>query len=306
MLDDIALFVHVAQAGSLAGAGAALDLPAATVTRRLKRLEERLGIQLMYRSARKFALTSEGESYYSAFSELVQQAELAMRNLSSDLHQLSGPLVVAAPTNISVGVLQPMWSAFMRANRGIQLDLRLSNFNIDLQEERIDLALRIGPQTDERFYQQRIGTISTLLMAAPAYLESHGEPKSPDDLERHAIVAARTIPAWRLRHLQTREAVELHMAGEVIVDDISLVRQFAEDGFGICLLGVTEAAQSLWQGQLKPVMPDWRGQQRDIYAVWPTGRLLSARAKCMRDFMQQYLAERPIFQGSVPDAEHEF
>ncbi|WP_420414625.1 LysR family transcriptional regulator [Roseibium sp.] len=303
MLDDIALFVHVAQAKSLAGAGAVLDLPAATVTRRLKRLEERLGLQLMHRSARKFALTAEGEAYYRAFAELVQQAELTARNLSSDLHQLSGPLVVAAPTNISVGPIQPMWSNFMRAYPGIRLDLRLSNFNIDLWEQRIDLALRIGPQNDERLFQKKIGTISTLLMAAPSYLERRGQPSTPDELDQHDIIAIRTIPSWRLSHLLSGAAAELHLAGDVIVDDISLVRQFAEDGFGICLLGVTEAAKSLKAGRLVPVMPDWRGQQRDIYAVWPTGRLLNARAKCLRDFMQQHLLEQPIFQGEIPEAE---
>lgn len=303
MLDDIALFIHVAQAKSLAGAGAALNLPAATVTRRVKRLEERLGLQLMHRSARKFALTSEGEAYYRAFADLVQQAERTARSLSADLHQVSGPLVVAAPTNITVRPLQPMWTAFLRTYPGIRLDLRLSNFNIDLWEQRIDLAMRIGPQKDERLYQKKIGTISTLLMAAPSYLEREGIPSSPADLDDHSIIAIRTIPAWQLSHIQSGEAVDLHLAGEVVVDDISLVRQFAEDGFGICLLGVTEAAESLKNGRLVPVMPEWRGQQRDIYAVWPTGRLLSARAKCLRDFMQQYLSERDIYQGSIPQAD---
>ncbi|WP_422022615.1 LysR family transcriptional regulator [Roseibium sp.] len=300
MLDDIALFVHVAQARSLTGAGTALGLPAATVTRRLQRLEDKLGHQLVHRSARKFALTSEGEAYFQAFAGIVEQAEVTARNLSAEMHELSGPLVVAAPTNISVGALQPMWTAFMRQYPGIRLDLRLSNFNIDLLDERIDLALRIGPQQDQRLYQRKIGSISTAVMAAPSYLKGGNMPESPDDLEQHAIIAVRTIPAWRLSHRLTGSTSELHLKGDVIVDDIALVRQFAEDGFGVCLLSVTEAAEPLEQGRLKLLLPDWQGQQRDIYAVWPTGRLLSARAKCLREFMRTYLAERPVFQGQLP------
>jgi len=302
MLDDIALFVHVARAGSLAGGGAALNIPPATVTRRLKGLEDRLGVQLVHRSARKFALSSEGEAYYKAFADLVQQAEQTVLSLSADLHQLSGPLAVAAPTNISVGALRRMWPAFLREYPGIRLDLRLSNFNVDLQDERIDLAMRIGPQTDERFYQKKIGSVATLVMAAPDYLARHGVPAIPEDLEDHAIVAARTIPAWHLQNQRTGKVAVLHLAGDVIVDDIALVRQFAEDGFGVCLLSVTEAAGAIAEGRLVPVLGDWHGQKRDIYAVWPTGRLLSARAKCLRDFMQQYLSRQPVFQGRIPAA----
>ncbi len=301
MLDDIALFVHIAEAKSLAGAGTVLNLPPATITRRLRRLEERLGHRLVHRSARRFSLTSEGEAYYRAFAELVEQAEVTARNLSSDLHQLSGPLVVAAPTNISVGVLQPMWTAFMIQNPGIRLDLRLNNFNVDLQEERIDLSLRIGPQRDESLYQKKLGTIATLLMAAPGYLEKHGTPASPNELEQHSIIAVPTIPVWHLRHMLGGNSIDLRLTGDVVVDDISLVRQFAEDGLGICLLGVTEASKSLQEGRLVPVMPNWRGQQRDIYTVWPTGRLLSARAKCLREFAQGYLLKNRIFQGELPE-----
>lgn len=300
MFDDIALFVHVAQARSLTGAGTTLGLPAATVTRRLQRLEDKLGHQLVHRSARKFGLTSEGEAYFQAFAGIVEQAEVTARNLSAEMHELSGPLVVAAPTNISVGALQPMWTAFMRKYPSIRLDLRLSNFNIDLPEDRVDLALRIGPQQDQRLYQKKMGSISTAVMAAPSYLEGRDLPEAPDDLKQHAIIAVRTIPAWQLTHRPSGETSELHLKGDVVVDDIALVRQFAEDGFGVCLLSVTEAAEPLEQGRLRLLLPDWQGQQRDIYAVWPTGRLLSARAKCLREYMRIYLAERPVFQGQVP------
>ncbi len=300
MFDDIALFVHVAQARSLTGAGTTLGLPAATVTRRLQRLEDKLGHQLVHRSARKFGLTSEGEAYFQAFAGIVEQAEVTARNLSAEMHELSGPLVVAAPTNISVGALQPMWTAFMRKYPSIRLDLRLSNFNVDLLEDRVDLALRIGPQQDQRLYQKKMGSISTAVMAAPSYLEGRDLPEAPDDLKQHAIIAVRTIPAWQLPHRPSGETSELHLKGDVVVDDIALVRQFAEDGFGVCLLSVTEAAEPLEQDRLRLLLPDWQGQQRDIYAVWPTGRLLSARAKCLREFMRIYLAERPVFQGQLP------
>lgn len=108
MLDDIALFVHIVQHKGLANTAKQLGLPAATVTRRLQKLETALGCQLIYRSARKFVLTTEGEVYYQAYAHLVNQFEQTTRQLNKETHELSGHLKVLVPTNISVGILQPM------------------------------------------------------------------------------------------------------------------------------------------------------------------------------------------------------
>lgn len=174
MLDDIALFIHIVQQGGLSAAARHLDLPAATVTRRLQKLEQELGSQLLHRSARQCQLTQEGEVYYQAYADLVEQFNQARQQLSRDLRQLSGRLKVLAPSNISNGILKPMWISFCREYPEIQLELVLSNQLQDMISLKADLALRIGPQPDSLLYQKRLGAVGTVLVAAPDYLKAAG------------------------------------------------------------------------------------------------------------------------------------
>ncbi|WP_422376892.1 LysR family transcriptional regulator [Roseibium sp.] len=302
MLDDVALFVQIAQLRSLKAAADRVGLPPATVTRRLRKLEERIGAQLVHRSARKFALTSAGQAYFEAFADLVQHAEATLRSLDTDMSALQGSLKAAAPTNISVGILQPMWSGFLKEYPDIRLTLTLSNENQDLLANQVDLALRAGPQTDERLYQQRLGTVATILVASPGYLNQAGTPTNPAEIESHAQIRVAALPEWLLQNTTSGERARIPISARITVDDIGLARQLAADGHGLALLPVSELSADLQTGRLVPVLPGWQGQRRDIFAVWPTGRLLSARAKCLRDYIADYLSERPIFRGEVPES----
>ncbi|MEH6631021.1 MAG: LysR family transcriptional regulator [Halopseudomonas aestusnigri] len=299
MIDDIALFVHIVQKRGLAAAAVHLNLPAATVTRRLQKLEDILGCRLIHRSARKFNLSAEGEIYYQAYADLVQQFEVTSRNLSADVHQLSGKLTVLAPTNVSVKILQPMWSAFMKAYPEIQLHLYVSNETKDMTVDQVDMALRIGPQSDSQLFQKKLGSVKTILVASPGYLVTHGEPGGLNDLRDHRLILVSTIPVWELRNQKTGAEETLHPRPATLVNDIGLAAQLARDDLGIVLLPLSEIVEELAQGLLQQVVPAWGGSERDIFAVWPTGRLLSARAKCLRDFMQDYIGKVPVLQGSL-------
>ncbi|WP_299481027.1 LysR family transcriptional regulator [uncultured Roseibium sp.] len=300
MLDDISLFIHITQCRSLAAAASKLDLPAATVTRRLRRLEETLGARLIHRSARKFSLTSEGEAYYASLADLMVQAEATLQNLKTDLHQIRGPLRVAAPTNASIGVLSPMWSGFLKAYPEIRLTLSLSNDNKDLQDNRFDLALRFGAQTDVSLYQKRIGSVATMMVASPEYVAHKGAPQSLEDLHQHKLIWVSSLPSWHLRNRHSGAEETIYLSADIAVDDITLARQIVSDGHGIALLPVTEAAADLEAGKLEPVLPAWTGQVRNAYLVWPTGRLLSARAISLCDFIEDFMAARKILQGGLP------
>ncbi|WP_120497097.1 LysR family transcriptional regulator [Kiloniella sp. EL199] len=305
MFDDISLFVRIVENRSLSAAGQDLNLPAATVSRRLQKLEEKLGCQLVHRSARKFNLTAEGEVYYQAYADLVQQFEATSRNLSADVHQLNGKLTVLAPTNASVGILQPMWSEFIRLYPEIQLNLFLSNQTKDIHQGQVDMALRIGPQEDSQLFQRKLGSVATILVASPDYLARKGEPDDLDIFHEHRILLVNTMPLWRLQYcpegfVNKNRWEEMRPRATTVIDDIALARQLARDGHGIVLLPVSEIETELSEGTLARVLPEWQGAPREIFAVWPTGRLLSTRAKCLRDFMQDFIARNPILQGEIP------
>jgi len=287
MLDDIVLFVHIVNQQSLAAAAKALDIPVATVTRRLQRLENSLRVSLIHRSARRFELTNEGEVYFRAYSHLVDQFEQTQRSLSDDLYEMRGSLKVMAPVNLSVGFLQPMWSRFIQEYPDIQLELSLSNQMEDMISEKADFAIRVGPQQDSLLYQKRIGSINTVLVASPNYLVQHGSPGSIKDLKKHRLIGAKSIMRWTLVN-DLCETVNFPPVLSTLVNDVNLVAAFVRDDLGISLLPVTEVQQYLDDGSLIRVLPSWQGIGRDVFLVWPSGRLMNMRAKQLMAYIEDF------------------
>ncbi len=290
MYDDIALFIHIVQARGLASAAQQLDIPPPTVTRRLKKLEQQLGCQLIHRSARQFRLTAEGEVYYSAFADLVNDFDVKTKGLSQQMQSLQGQLTVLAPTNISIGYLQPMWSEFIARYPDIQLNLKLNNENKDIISEQADIALRIGPQKDSQLYQIGLGAIPTFLVASPDYLASSPILSSLDDINQHRCITSIHLKHWQLEHRDTKETVDVHPKAALRVDDINIASQFAADGHGLALLPVSETVQLLKERKLTRVLTEWHGPNRELYLIWPSGKLLGAKASCLKQHIQDYLA----------------
>lgn len=291
MYDDIVLFVHIVQQQGLAAAAQKLGLPAATVTRRLQRLEASIGRQLIHRSARQFSLSPEGEAFYQAYAGLVEQLEHTQQQLSGELNILAGPLKVLAPSNISTGLLQPMWSGFIKAYPDIKLELMLSNSVENMLSSGADIALRIGPQESSMLYQKRLGSLQTVLVATPEYLILNGEPKSLNELEQHRLIGTNTLVSWVMSNDVNTENQELRPRFSTLVNDVQMVTQLVSDDLGISLLPMSEVSHLIKAGTLVRVLSSWQGPNRILYTVWPSGRLLSARAKCLRDYMQNYMNE---------------
>jgi LysR family transcriptional regulator AphB len=291
MYDDIVLFIHIVQQQGLAAAAQKLGLPAATVTRRLKRLEESVASQLIHRSARQFVLTGEGEIFYQAYAGLVEQLEHTQQQLSNDLHTLNGPLKVLAPTNISTGLLQPMWSNFIKTYPDIKLELTLSNRIEDMLTSGADIALRIGPQESSSLYQKRVGSLHTLIVASPDYLKKNGAPDTLEQLTQHDLIGVSTLSTWKMSHLLSGKTQEIRPRFSTFVNDVKFASQLVCDGIGISLLPNSEVNHHLKAGELVRVLDPWEGPERELYTIWPSGKLLNAKAKCLRDYIEVYMAK---------------
>ena len=289
MLDDIALFVEVVNRGSLAAGAKQVKLPAATVTRRIQRLEAQLGVKLMHRSARKLVLTHDGEVYFQTYAELVQQFNQAQQVLSQENQQLAGKVKVLAPVNISHGILRAMWVSFTNEYPDIQLDLELSNHQMDLIETQADLAIRIGKQPDSSFYQRRLGELETVLIATPAYLKAHGEPSHPSELVEHNLIGISMRKKWVLHNYVNSQSFTLYPQCRAQINDPVFVKYFVLDSQGIALVPLTEVKNELDSGEAVRILPDWKGEVRDIFLIWPGGKLLSKRAQCLRDYIFDYM-----------------
>ncbi|GGF66380.1 LysR family transcriptional regulator [Alteromonas lipolytica] len=290
-LDDIALFVQVVKHGNLAGAARQAGLPPATVTRRLQKLEHALGVKLLHRSARKCVLTQDGEAYFDAYAELVDRFEAAQQQFSDEFQKLEGKLKVLAPVNISHGVLGPMWVAFTREYPRIELELHLSNHPMDMIEMQADLAIRIGRQNDSSLYQRRLAQIENVLVTTEAYARQNGLPEHPAGLAEHELIGLSMRPKWELQHETNGQRFTLYPRCRAQVNDPLMVKYFVRDSQGIALAPLTEVKEELASGELIRVLPEWGGEVRDIFIIWPGGKLLSQRAKCLRDYIYRYVQQ---------------
>ncbi|MDP2633298.1 MULTISPECIES: LysR family transcriptional regulator [unclassified Pseudoalteromonas] len=292
MLDDIVLFVHIVQQGGLSQAGEYLSLPAATVTRRLQRLESRLGQKLLHRSARQCTLTQQGEVYYQSYVSLVEQFEQTSHQLNQQKEQLSGKLKVLAPLNICHGFLKPMWLAFTKAYPDIQLELILSNQLEDIIKSQADLALRIGPQVDSLLQQKKIGQADSILVATPSYLANSPKLEEPSDLKQHRLIGTTLRNKWPLTDSKTRTSYTHMCRFSSIYNDTGFVKYQLCDHQGVGLLPRFEIINELKTGELVRVLPAWQSLPREIFAIWPSGRLLSKKAVCLRDYIHEFIQQQ--------------
>ena len=297
MLDDLALFVSIVDHGSLQAAARLANIPAATLTRRLQKLEAELGCQLLLRSARSLKPTPEGQRYYAQCRPLLQALQQATGEVDEDLNQMKGTLRVLAPINVSRSVLAPAWASFLRQWPQIRLELKLSNMSEDLWRQGADLALRVGAQSDPKLRQRRLGSIPLLLVASPDYLQARGMPKHPSELAMHDLLVTEPLDDWEFR--LGDEHVELKPEGRCYVNEIEVAVSLAEAGLGVLYCARTLCYQGLESGRLVQVLPQWRCPQRPMFAVWPQEQL-PRRARTLLEHLAEFMRGIPMLNTS-PD-----
>ncbi len=294
MLDDLALFVAIVEAGSLNAAAQKQALPTATVTRRLQKLEKALGYRLLHRSARGMQPTAEGWQYYEQCRPLVHALHQAAQNLDASLGKIAGNIRILAPTNLGSGLLTPAWAGFMERYPEVNLEMDLSNTVQDLVGSGADLAIRVGPQHDSLFTQRRLGQVALALVAAPAYLAAAGIPEHAAALEQHALIVVEPLLQWRLHNPQDGTEVLLQPQPRVRVNDMRLAVAMAEAGQGVLLCPVIQCHEGLQQGSLVQLLPDWMPPPRQVYAVWPQQRYLPARVRALVEHLAAFAAAHPL------------
>jgi len=299
MFDDLLLFVRIVESGSLRAAAKQAGMPAATLTRRLQKLEEQLGCRLLHRSARKMQATGEGWQYYERCRPLLQSLKQAAEALDASNHKIAGGIRVLAPITLASGVLRTAWSNFMSRHPKVCLELKLSNQREDLIGSGADIAIRVGQQPDSLLNQRLLGNVPIVTVASPLYLAAIPPIHHPAELEQCAIVLAEPI-ALRFRHNKTAEQFQLPTPANprFRANEIQLAVDMAIAGLGILHCPLTQAHAPIAEGKLQRVLPEWSGETRPIYAVWPQQRHLPARVRALLDYLIAFCAENPLMNGS--------
>ena len=209
-LNEIAVFVSVAQLGSFTGAARALSMPVSTVSRRIADLEQQLGVTLIQRTTRKLTLTAQGRDYFDQCSEPLAHLYDAERVLTHSQRQPEGILRISVPVILGDPVFLGFLSDFLRNHPRIRLDLFITNQMLDLVAESIDVALRIGELKSSSIVARKLGTTVRYVVAAPAYLAGRARPREPAELAEHACVLLQALnneAEWELVNDRRRARV---------------------------------------------------------------------------------------------------
>jgi DNA-binding transcriptional LysR family regulator len=292
---DYALFAAVVEAGSLTAAARALRLSPAMVSKRLARLEQRLGSQLIRRTTRRLTLTEVGEAFYERVVAILAAVRDAEALVAGRAGEPSGRLRVSAPTSFGRMHLAPRLCEFLDAHPAIQLELDLTDSFVDLLVERIDVAVRIAAPPFRSLSAHRLAANRRVLCAAPRYLQRCGEPRSLADLRRHRLLAATGQLPWRLEGPQGACTVE----GEshVRTNSSEVVRELALSGAGIALRSTWDVAQDLRRGRLVRILARYEGAANiGVYAVRPRSELVAPNVRAFVGFLERLWSPVPPWE----------
>lgn len=285
-LQSMAVFARVAEQGSFSAAARQLGLSKSAVSKHVAALEERLGVRLLNRTTRRLALTEVGAVYRDYCAKLVQDAEEA--DLAATWHsdEPRGRLRVSAPMSFGILHLGPILPEFLARHPALQVELILDDRVVDLLEEGVDVAVRIGRLADSSLIARRFATARSVCVASAAYLARAGTPQRPDDLARHNCLRysyLRQPDDWTFS--RDGEPVTVRVGGNLQANNGDVLRAAARSGLGIVCLPDFIIGDDLEGGTLVRLLADWAAPDIPIHAVFPSQRHLSAKLRSFVDFL---------------------
>lgn len=286
-LHGLSAFVRVVEARSFTAAARLLGTTPSAISKSISRLEGRLGVKLFHRSTRAFALTDEGNAYYSRVAPLVRGLEEASEVLARP-SAAAGRLRVSMTSDLSRSLMGPITAKLMPRHPRLSLDIGVSDQHADLIREGFDLALRAGHTTDSGVYARPLGTLPLALVASPAYLATHGQPDSVEDLSHHRHVRYRL--AGQVMPITFADGTRIPIEGQFDTDSGDAMRTAAVNGLGIAQLLRHIVQEELDTGRLKVVLPNLALRAVPLQLLHGYGRRLPTRARVFIDFVTEELA----------------
>jgi len=291
-LVDVLAFVRVAETGSFARAAERMGLSKPVLSRRVARLEERLGARLLTRSARGAQPTGVGQAYYERAAAILADLEAAQEVVAEAVTQIAGPIRLSAPLSFGISYLAPALAEFARLHPAVELDIEFEDRSVDLVGGGYDLGVRIGKLADSALIARRIAPVRKHVVASPAYLDTYGRPARPADLAGHAILLYGN-EQWRFRVGERWETVRVQ--ARMRTNNGEMLRAAAQAGLGICMLPSFIAAPALGDGSIEVLLRDYPVDEGALHAVMPPGRAVTARVRALVDFLAARFGPEPAW-----------
>ena len=287
-LDAMQAFVAVADLRGFAPAARKLKLSPSAVTRLIAALEERLGARLLQRTTRSVTLTDAGTRYLERVRRILADVEEAEGAAESERSQPSGRLVISAPVGFGRLHVSPVVSAYLKRYPEVACELRLADRMVNLVEDGVDLAVRIGDLPDSTLVARHVGEMRRIVVASEAYLKRRGVPKTPQAIVAHDTIQFGATPGsseWRFAEAGREFRVNYVPRFSTNSSDAAI--QYAEQGGGLTGVLAYQAAESLRAGRLKIVLAEFEQPPLPIHVVYPTSRLLSAKVRAFIDLVTE-------------------
>lgn len=292
-LEAMGVFRATVDEGSLSAAGRRLGMPLATVSRKLSELERRLGARLLQRSTRGLALTDAGVDYLAAARRILDDVAEAESAAAGEYHAPRGELVVTAPILFGKLHVVPVIIEFLAAYPEVDVRLQLGDRLLNLVDDHVDLAVRIGELPDSALVARRVGSVREVTCAGPAYLAAHGEPDHPDGLARHACITFTGLEGaktWTFVEAGRPLAVAVH--SRLIVDTADAAIDAAVAGAGITRALSYQVDAARRAGSLRPILEPFAAAPLPVSLLYVRQERLPLKLRAFIDFAEPRLRER--------------
>ncbi|MEE8394088.1 MAG: LysR family transcriptional regulator, partial [Rhodospirillales bacterium] len=283
-LYEMSVFAGVVEAGGFSSAAAALGISKSAVSKRVARLEDRLGARLLNRTTRRLSLTEAGAQFHERCIRILSDVEDAQSAITSLQLNPRGTLRVNAPMSFGVRHIAPALAGFMSRHPELKVDLVLNDRVVDLIEEGFDVAVRIVRLSDSSLIARRLASYRRVVCASPEYWESHGRPAHPRQLKDHNCLNYTyllTQGGWRFSG--PNGPMTVAVSGSFQTNNGDALRVAALNGIGVCMLPTFIAGEDLSAGRLEAALEDFEEEDLSIYAVFPHARQLPAKVRTFVD-----------------------
>ena len=299
--EDMRCFLEVVDRRSVTRAAEAMSIAPSAVSRRIKDLEARLGAQLLTRTTRSMSLTEAGQSFYDRARAILAEVEEAESEVADAGRALHGPLRIAAPLSFGVRHLAPVFAAFAGAHPEVELDIDLSDRQVDLVAEGFDLAVRIGSLRDSSLVARKLCDVRMIVCASPAFVERRGVPEGPEAMKGWpclAYVGSERFDIWRWRGPGgATGSVQMTVAMRSNNGDV--LSEAAAAGLGVTLQPSFIVHEALASGRLRCLLTDHSWSASAVHVIYPETRHLSAKCRAFIDFLAARLGPSPYWEEGL-------
>ena len=303
-LEAMSTFLAVVEHGSLSAAARRSNTPLATVSRKISELESHLRTKLFDRTAHKLVLTGAGSSYVDACKRILAEVSEAERAASGEYVAPTGELTVTAPVGLARIYLIPILADFFRAYREIDVRLIIENRVLNLQQEQIDVGVRVGALPDSSIIAIRVGTVRRVLCASPGYLVARGTPRTPADLAGHDFIIYPNFPHIGFAPPNARTFfkdkmdITVSVHARLVVRSLDAAYDAASAGIGIAPAFLHHLDAALERGALTTLLDDFQPEKSPVHLVYTANRFLPIKMRAFLDFAVPRLRE---FSRSILD-----